>query len=60
MRGVTTRLWSARGILVKLTAAHQPPNNVGRLQHGAFLKWICREVASNRDEDMPVLVCLPR
>src|SRR5215475_13121113 len=43
------------GILMKLTAAHEPPGNVGRLQFGAFRRRMGGEVANDGDEDMPTL-----
>ena len=46
------------GILMKLTAAHEPPGDVGRLQLGAFRRRMGREITGDRDEDMPALVSI--
>jgi hypothetical protein len=47
---------SRRGILMKLTAAQEPPGDVGRLQLGAFRRRMGSEIAGDGDEDMPSLV----
>jgi hypothetical protein len=47
---------SRSGILMKLTAAHEPPGDVGRLQFGAFRGRMGREIAGDSDEDMSALV----
>jgi hypothetical protein len=44
------------GILMKRTAAHEPPGDVGCLQLGAFRRRMGSEIAGDRDEDMPALV----
>jgi hypothetical protein len=44
---------SRSGILMKLTAAHEPPGDVGRLQFGAFRRRMGSEIAGDSDEDMP-------
>src|ERR1700730_8517721 len=43
-------------ILMKLTAAHEPPGDVGRLQLGAFRRRMGSEIAGDSDEDMPTLL----
>ena len=43
---------------MKLTAAHEPPGDVGRLQFGAFRRRMGSEIAGDRDEDMPALVAI--
>jgi hypothetical protein len=40
-------------ILMKLTAAHEPLSDVGRLQFGAFRRRMGSEIAGDSDEDMP-------
>jgi hypothetical protein len=40
---------------MKLAAAHQPVGNVGGLQKRAFGRRMSRQIARNRDEDMPTL-----
>ncbi len=44
------------GILMKLTATHEPPGDVGRLQFGAFRRRMRSKIAGDSDEDMPALV----
>ena len=46
---------SRSGILMKLSTAHEPPSDVGRLQLGAFRRRMGSEVADDGDEDMPAL-----
>jgi hypothetical protein len=41
---------------MKLTAAHEPPGDVGRLQFGAFRGRMGSEIAGDGDEDMSALV----
>ena len=41
---------------MKLTTAHEPSGDVGRLQFGAFRRRMGSEIAGDRDEDMPALV----
>ena len=43
---------------MKLTAAHEPPGDVGRLQLGAFRRRMGSEIAGDRDEDMPALIAI--
>jgi hypothetical protein len=50
---------SNSGILMKLTAAHEPSGDVGRLQFGAFRRRMGSEIAGDSDEDMPALVGIP-
>src|SRR6516165_10983343 len=50
------RSTSRCGILMKLTAAHEPSGDVGSLQFGAFRRRMRSEIAGDRDEDMPALV----
>jgi hypothetical protein len=40
---------------MKFAAAHQPPHNVGCLQKRAFGWRMGRQIARNRDQDMPTL-----
>ena len=47
---------SRSGILMKLTAAHEPSGDVGRLQFGAFRGRMGSEIAGDGDEDMSALV----
>jgi hypothetical protein len=41
---------------MKLTAAHELPGDIGRLQLGAFRRRMGSEIAGDHDEDMPALV----
>ena len=41
---------------MKLTAAHEPPGDVGRLQLGAFRRRMGSEIAGDGDENVPALV----
>jgi hypothetical protein len=41
---------------MKLTAAHEPPGDFGRLEFGAFRRRMGSEIAGDSDEDMPALV----
>ena len=41
---------------MKLTAAHEPAGDVGRLQLGTFRRRMSTEIAGDGDEDMPALV----
>ena len=43
-------------VLMKLTASHKPPGDVGRLQLGAFRRLMGSEIAGDSDEDVPTLV----
>src|SRR6516162_4074824 len=43
-------------VLMKLTASHKPPGDVGRLQLGAFRRRMGSEIAGDSDEDVPTLV----
>ena len=47
---------SGCGILVKLTAAHEPPRDVRRLQFGTFRRRMGSEITGDGDEDMPAFV----
>jgi hypothetical protein len=44
------------GFPMKLTAAHEPPGDFGRLEFGAFRRRMGSEIAGDSDEDMPALV----
>jgi len=44
------------GFPMKLTAAHEPPGDFGRLEFGAFRWRMGSEIAGDSDEDMPALV----
>src|SRR5437660_337927 len=46
---------SGWGILMKLTATHEPSGDVGRLQFGAFRRRMRGEITGDSDEDMPAL-----
>jgi hypothetical protein len=46
---------SRSGILMKLSAAHEPPGDVSGLQLGAFRRRMGGEIAGDGDEDMPAL-----
>jgi hypothetical protein len=46
---------SGWGILMKLTATHEPLGDVRCLQLGAFRRRMRGEIAGDRDEDMPAL-----
>ena len=43
---------------MKLTAEHEPPGDVGRLQFGAFRRRMGSEIAGDRDEDMAALIAI--
>ena len=43
-------------VVMKLTASHKPPGDVGRLELGAFRRRMGSEIAGDSDEDVPTLV----
>ena len=44
------------GFPMKLTAAHEPPGDFGRLEFGAFRRRMGSEIAGDSNQDMPALV----
>ena len=47
---------SSNVIVMKLTASHKPPGDVGRLQLGPFRRRMGSEIAGDSNEDVPPLV----